>query len=88
MELGAVNCLKEGIWRTKTGKYIPLKDMDFEHLENTMHMMMKKKMALSLGFDYEGKTEDAINFVDAWLMRLRGEWKQRIIEAEATNNVN
>ena len=76
------DCLRDRVWITKTGERIPVEDMTFEHLENTIHMLMKQEMALSLGHDYFDKAEQRIYIVRALLKMLRGEYKQRIIVRE------
>ena len=79
------DCLLNRVWVTKDGRQIPIKDMTFEHLENTIHLLMKQEMALSLGFDAEGKTEQKIAVVNMWLTMIRDEWKQRIIQREGAH---
>ena len=74
------DCLRDRVWITKTGERIKIEDMTFEHLENTIHMLMKKRMALSLGVNE--RTEKMIYVVDALLKMLRGEYKQKIIQRE------
>ena len=74
------DCLLNGVWVTKDGRKISVKDMTFKHLENTIYLLMKQERALSLGFDVEGKTEQKIAVVNMWLTMIRDEWRQRIIE--------
>ena len=80
------DCLRDRIWVTKTGERIKVEDMSYSHLENTIHMLMKKKMALSLGYDYLDKTEQQIEIVDVVLNMLRGEWRKRITAKENKEN--
>lgn len=78
------DCLRDRVWITKTGERIKIEDMTFEHLENTIHMLMKKRMALSLGIN--DRTEKMIYVVEALLKMLRGEYRQRIIQKEGASD--
>ena len=46
------------IWKTKSGAYIPLKDMTNEHLVNTIRMLNRNEDLQELACEYEAYIND------------------------------